>query len=165
MQSHNTPISVWHGQPFEVPVLDAEKRWALVRYRSPQEQPGKFSLLKNWFVVRQGQNFGAVGNEACMSIRLWQFQYWIGVPRYKRLQLAVRKISEKRMPTVNLSTQMPSVVPQTEDELRNSMLRKDNTPHIAIHIQPITELNVVNLNLSLNTINDELTLKSFHDTL
>jgi len=165
MQSHNIPISVWHGQPFEVPVLDEAMRWALVRYRNPQEQPGKFSLLKNWFVVRQRQNFSAVGNVACASIRIWQFRGWIGVPQHKRLQLLVRKISERQMPLMNLTTPMPSVVRQTEDELQNSLVRKQNTPHIAIHIEPITQLNVTNLNLSLNTIKDEPTLKSFHDTL
>lgn len=165
MPRHITPVSVWHSQPFEVPVLDARMQWALVKYRNPLAHPRTFSLLKNWFIVRQGQNFGAVGNEACTSIRVWQFRWWIGVPRYKRLQLAVRKLSEKRMPQVNATTPMPSVVAQVANELQHNLLRKDNTPHISIHIQPITQLNAANLNLSLNTINDEPTLKSFHDTL
>jgi hypothetical protein len=165
MPRHNTPIAVWHSQPFEVPVVDAGMRWALVKYRNPLEQPRTFSLLKNWFIVRQGQNFGAVGNEACATIRVWQFRWWIGVPRYKRLQLAVRKLSEKRMPLVNMTTSMPSVVAQVANELQNNLLRNDKTPHIAIHVQPNTLLNIVNFNLSLHAINDEPTLKSFHDTL
>ena len=165
MHHHNTPIAVWHSQPFEVPVLDMGMRWALVRYRNPQGQPRTFSLLKNWFIVRQGQNLGAVGNERCTSIHVWQFRWWIGVPRYKRLQLAVRKLSEKRMHQVNPTMPMPSVVAQVANELRNNLLRNDNTPHIAVHVQPNTQLNIANLNLSLHAINDEPTLKSFHDSL
>jgi hypothetical protein len=87
------------------------------------------------------------------------------VPRYKRLQLAVRKLSEKRMPVVNMTTPMPSVVAQVANELQNNLLRNDNTPHIIIHMQPNTQLNVVNLNLSLHAINDEPNLKAFHDSL
>jgi hypothetical protein len=90
MLHHNSPIAVWHSQPFEVPVLDAGMRWALVRYRNPREQPRKFSLLKNLFVVRKGQSFGAVGNESCTSIRVWQFRWLIGWPKSKRIELAVR---------------------------------------------------------------------------
>ena len=142
MHHHNTAIAVWHSQPFEVPVLDTGMRWALVRYRNPQGQPRTFSLLKNW-----------------------QFRWWIAVPRYKRLQLAVRKLSEKRMPQVNATTPMPSVVAQVANELRNNLLRNDNTPHIAVHVQPNTQLNIVNLNLTLHAINDEPTLQYFHDTL
>lgn len=164
MQKTNNPISVWHSQPFEVPVLNAGMRWALVKYRNPLEQPRRFSLLKNWFVVCQGQNFVALGNEACTSIRVWQFRWWIGVPRYKRLLLAVRKLSEKRMPQVNATTPMPSVVVHVANELQNNLLRKDSTPHISIHIQPITQLNVADINVSLHAINDEPSLKSFHET-
>jgi hypothetical protein len=165
MHHHNTPIAVWHSQPFEVPVLDAGMRWALVRYRNPREQPRTFSLMRNLFVVRNGQAFGAVGNERCTSIRVWQFRWWIGVPRSKRLQLAVRKLSQKRMPAVNMTTPMPSVVAQVANELQNNLLRNDNTPHIIIHMQPNTQLNVVNLNLSLHAINDEPNLMAFHDSL
>ena len=165
MHRHNAPIAVWHSQPFEVPVLDAGMQWALVKYRNPREQPRKFSLLKNWFVVRQGQNFGAVGNEACTSIRVWQFRWRIGWPKSKRIELAVRKLSERRMPQVNAITPMPSVVSSVANELQNNLLRKENAPHIAIHIQPYTQLNIANLNVSLHASNDEPNLKSFHDTL
>ena len=146
-------------------MLDAGMRWALVRYRNPREQPRTFSLMRNLFVVRNGQAFGAVGNEACTSIRVWQFRWWIGWPKSKRLQLAVRKLSEKRMPQVNATTPMPSVASKVADELQHNLLRKDNVPNIAIHIQPNTQLNIANLNLSLHAINDEPSLKSFHDTL
>ena len=165
MHHHNTPIAVWHSQPFEVPVLDAGMRWALVKYRNPREQPLTFSLMRNLFVVRKGQAFGAVGNERCTTIRLWQFRWWIGWPKSKRIELAVRKLSERRMPKVNTRTPIPSVVSKVADELQNNLLRKDNVPNIAIHIQPNTQLNIVNLNLSLRASNDEPTLKSFHDTL
>jgi hypothetical protein len=165
MSHRNTPIAVWHSQPFEVPVLDAGMRWALVRYRNPYEQPRKFSLLKNLFVVRKGQSFGAVGNESCTSIRAWQFRWLIGWPKSKRIELAVRKLSERRMPQVNANAPIPSVVSSVADELQNNLLRKDRTPHIAIHIQPNTQLNIANLNLSLHISNDEPTLKTFHDTL
>ena len=165
MQTHNTPITVWHGQPFEVPVLDAGIRWALVKYRNPREQPRAFSLMRNLYVVRTGQSFGAVGNEACNSIRAWQFRWWLGWPISTRIELAVRKLSEKQMPQVSLNTLMPRFVSNVADELQNNLMRKDHTPHIAIHIQPHTQLNIANLNLSLHAINDEPSLKSFHDTL
>jgi hypothetical protein len=165
MHHHNTPIAVWHSQPFEVPVLDTDMRWALVRYRNPREQPRTFSLMRNWCVVRRGQAFGAVGNEACTSIRVWQFRWLIGWPTSKRITLAVRKLSEKQMPHVNVNTLMPSVVAQVADELQNNLLRKDRTPHIAIHFQPNTNVHISNLNLSLNPIYDEPNLKSFQDTL
>ncbi len=165
MHHHNTPIAVWHSQPFEVPVLDAGMRWALVKYRNPREQPRTFSLMRNLFVVRNGQAFGAVGNERCTTIRVWQFRLWIGWPKSKRIELAVRKLSERRMPKVNTRTPIPSVVSKVADELQNNLLRKDNVPNIAIHIQPNTQLNIDNFSLSLNVINDEPTLKSFHDTL
>ena len=165
MQTHNTPITVWHGQPFEVPLLDEGMRWALVKYRNPREQPRTFSLMRNLYVVRTGQAFGAVGNEACNSIRVWQFRWWLGWPKSTRIELAVRKLSEKRMPQVSLDTLMPRVVSNVADELQNNLMRKDNIPNIAIHIQPKTKLNLANLKLSLNEINDEPTLKSFHDSL
>ena len=165
MHHHNTPIAVWHSQPFEVPVLDAGMRWALVRYRNPREQPRSFSLMRNLFVVRTGQAFGAVGHESCTSIRVWQFRWLIGWPKSKRIELAVHKLSERRMPQVNATTPIPNVVSKVADELQNNLLRKDNVPNIAIHIHPNTQLNIANLNLSLHAINDEPTLKSFHDTL
>ena len=165
MHHHNSPIAVWHSQPFEVPVLDTGMRWALVRYRNPREQPRSFSLMRNLFVVRKGQAFGAVGNERCTTIRVWQFRWWIGWPKSHRIELAVRKLSERRMPQVNATTPIPSVVSKVADELQHNLLRKDNVPNTAIHIQPNTQLNIVNLNLSLPTINDEPTLKSFHDSL
>ncbi|MFN5620482.1 MAG: hypothetical protein ACK478_04200 [Flavobacteriales bacterium] len=165
MHHHNTPIAVWHSQPFEVLVLDTDMRWALVRYRNPREQPRTISLMRNWFVVRRGQAFGAVGNEACTTIKAWQFRWWLGWPTSKRMDLTVRKLSEKQMPHVKVNTPMPSVVAQVADEIQNNLLRKDRSPHIAIHIQPNTSVHFVNLNLSLNPLNDEPNLKSFHDTL
>jgi hypothetical protein len=165
MHHHNTPVSVWHGQPFEVPVLDAGMRWALVRYRNPREQPRKFSFLKNLFVVRKGQSFGAVGNESCTSIRVWQFRWWVSWPKSKRLQLAVRKLSERRMAEVNASTQIPAIHAQVALELERATLQKHNTPRIAIHMQSKATLNLVSYNLQLNTINDEPNLKTFRDTL
>jgi hypothetical protein len=165
MQSHNTPITVWHGQPFEVPLLDVGMRWALVKYRNPREQPRTFSLMRNLYVVRTGQAFGAVGNEACNSIRVWQFRWWLGWPKSTRIELAVRKFSEKRMPKVNSRTPIPSVVASVANEIQNNLLGKENAPNIVVHIQPYTQLNIVNLNLSLHAINDEPSLKSFHDSL
>lgn len=165
MQTRKTTISVWHSQPFEVPVLDADMRWALVWYRNPREQPRTFSLMRNWFVVRRGQAFGAVGNEACTSIRVWQFRWWLGWPKSKRMNLAVRKLSEKQMPHINVNTFLPRVISHVADELQNTLLRKEQTPRISIHLQPNTQLKIVNLNVSLNAINDEPTLKSFHDAL
>ena len=165
MHQHNTPISVWHGQPFEVPILDAGMRWALVRYRNPREQPRKFSFLKNLFVVRKGQSFGAVGNESCTSIRVWQFRWWIGWPKSKRLQLAVRKLSERRMPAVNATTPIPAIHAQVALELERATLQKHNTPRIAMHMQSKATLNLASYNLQLNTINDEPNLKTFHDAL
>ena len=165
MQSHNTPITVWHGQPFEVPVLETGMRWALVKYRNPREQPRTFSLMRNLYVVRTEQAFGAVGNEACNSIRVWQFRWWLGWPKSTPIELAVRKLSDKQMPQVSLNTLMPRFVSNVADELQNNLMRKDSIPNIAIHIQPKTKLNLANLKLSLNAINDEPSLKSFHDTL
>jgi hypothetical protein len=146
-------------------VLDAGMRWALVKYLNPREHPRTFSLMRNLFVVRTGQAFGAVGNEACTCIRVWQFQWWLGWPKSKRIELAVRKLSERRMPKVNARTPIPSIVSSVANELQNNLLRKDHTPHIAIRIQPHTQLNIPNLNLSLHASNDEPNLKSFQDTL
>lgn len=165
MHHHNTPIAVWHSQPFEVPVLDAGMRWALVRYRNPREQPKKFTLLNNLFVVRNGQSFGAVGNESCTSIRVWQFQWWLGWPKSKRMQLAVRKLSERRMPEVNATTPIPAFHTQASRELERATLQKANTPRIVMHMQSKATLNLASYNLQLNTINDEPNLKTFSDTL
>lgn len=165
MHQHNTPIAVWHSQPFEVHVLDAGMRWALVRYRNPRQQPCTFSLMRNLFVIRNGQVFGAEGNETCTSIRVWQFRWWLGWPKSKRIELAVRKLTEKRMEQVNVTTPIPNVISKVADELQNNLLGKDHTPHVAIHIQPNTQLNIANFNLTLNAVNDEPSLKSFDDTL
>lgn len=165
MLHHNTPVSVWHSQPFEVPVLDEGMRWALVKYRNPREQPHKFSLLKNLFVVRKGQSFGAVGNEICTSIRVWQFRWWIGWPISKRIELAVRKLSEHRMPEVNAKTPIPHIDSRVASALNRAMLEKHHTPFIAIHMQSKATLNIATNNLQLNTINDEPNLKTFSDTL
>ena len=165
MQTHNTPITVWHGQPFEVPVLDAGMRWALLKYRNPCEQPRTFSLLRHLFIVRKGQTFSAVGNEGCTCIRVWQFRWWLGWAKSTRIELAVRKLSEKRMPKVNSRTPIPSVVASVANEIQNNLLGKEYAPNIAVHIQPCTQLNIVNLNLSLHAINNEPSLKSFHDSL
>jgi hypothetical protein len=69
------------------------------------------------------------------------------------------------MPQVSLNDLMPRVVSKVADDLQNNLLRKDNIPIIEIHIQPKTKLNLVNLKLSINAVNDEPTLKSFHDSL
>jgi hypothetical protein len=138
---------------------------ALVKYRNPLEQPRTFSLMRNLYVVRTGQAFGAVGNEGCTCIRVWQFRWWLGWPKSTRIELAVRKLSEKQMPQVSLNDLMPRVVSKVADDLQNNLLRKDNIPIIEIHIQPKTKLNLVNLKLSINAVNDEPTLKSFHDSL
>jgi hypothetical protein len=165
MHHHNTPIAVWHSQPFEVPVLDAGMRWALVKYRNPREQPRKFSWLKNWFIVRQGQNFGAVGNEACTSIRVWQFRWWIGWPISKRIELSVRKLSERRMPDVSASTPIPGIHPQVAHELERATLLKQNTPHIEMHIRTKVTLQLPSCNLQLKNFTDLPALKTFQDTL
>lgn len=165
MQSRNTPIAVWHGQPFVVPVLDSGMRWALVRYRKPKEQPRKFSLMKNLFVVRRGQPFGAVGNESCTRIRVMQFRWWIGWPTAKTIQLAVSKLSEGRMPEVNGTTPIPHIIPQVAKEIEQSILQLENTPSIALRLHSNITLNVVERSLQLNTLSEEPNLKTFHDTL
>ena len=161
MHHHNTPISVWHGQPFEVPVLESGMRWALVRYRNPREQPRKFSLLKNLFVVRKGQSFGAVGNERCTSIRVWQFRWWIGWPKSNRIELAVRKLSERRMPEVNATTPMPQVLPHAAREIERAVMGREKTLRIALHLQTNPMLHLAPLHLQLNEIDDEPPIKPF----
>lgn len=165
MQSRNTTISVWHGQPFEVPVLDAGMRWAIVRYRNPNEKPGRFSMLEHVFVLRSGQAFGAVGNEACTSIRIWQFRSWVSWPKSKRLALAVRKLSERGMPDLTVQTNTPKVNPDVAGEIEQAMMGKDNTPRIAMQLQSNPTLFIPSTTLQLQPINDQPLLKTFQDTL
>ena len=165
MHHHITPISVWHSQPFEMPVLAAGMRWALVKYHNPREQPRKFSLLKNVFIVRRGQHFGAVGNEECTSISVWQFRWWVGWPATKRIELAVRKLSERSMPNVTTKTPTPAVHFHVAQELERATLQTLQTTHIALKVQSASKLNIASFNLQLNTPNDEPNLKTFGDTL
>jgi hypothetical protein len=174
MQTRNTPITVWHSQPFELQVLDEGMRWALVWYRNPCEHPRTFSILNKLFFVRSGQSFNAIGNEDCFSIRVWQFRWWLDLPQSKRIRLAVHKISERHMPTVNITAPLPAVVSGIARELEQETLLTKATPQIALHIQPKTILSVASCNLRLNITEKEPTfsafenepnLKSFQDAL
>jgi hypothetical protein len=165
MQSRNTAISVWHGQPFEVPVLDAGMRWAIVRYRNPDEKPARFLILKHVFVVRSGQAFVAVGNEVCTSIRIWQFRSWLGWPKSKQLPLAVRKLSQRGMTDLTVQTNAPKVIPAVAVEIEQVMMGKEDTPRIAMQLQSNPTLFIPSTTLQLNPINDQPLLKTFQDAL
>jgi hypothetical protein len=165
MQTHNTPIAAWHSQPFEVPVLDNGMRWAFIFYRNPIEQPRQFSFLRNIFIVREGQNFGAIGNEDCTIIRVWQFRWWISWPNSKKIKLTIRKLTERRFPEINTTEHIPLVNTVIASVIVQSFTPMESTPHMAIHVQPHLAVNITNYKLALNTITDEPTLKSFHDTL
>lgn len=161
MHHNNTPIAVWHSQPFEVPVLDSDMRWALVRYRNPQEQPRKFSLLKNLFLIRRGQPFVAVGNEKCTSIRVWQFRWWVSWPKSKRIELAVRQLAERNT-DVNFSTTVPLITANKTAEIERCVLRKEMTPKIELQLHTNPLLYITPINLQPNEPQDAPLLKSFH---
>lgn len=159
------PLTVWHSQPFEVPVLDAGMRWALVRYRNPREQPRKFLLMSNLFVVRNGQSFGAVGNEACTSIRVWQFRWWLGWPKPKRIGLTVRKLIARRMPDLITNTSMPRVVQQIAHDLHCAAIPMENTPNIALDVHVRSSLKIHSNHFQLEPFKEEPNLKTFSDSI
>jgi len=165
MQFPNTPISVWHGQLFEVPVLEDNSRWAVVKYTSPMEKPRKWRPLSGWFVVRHGQSFSALGNVDCLSIRVWSFHRLISIPRKRRLHLTVRRLDRKPVPYVYTHTPELNIIKAVSRELHQSVLSATHlrlerilTPH-----QP--KFNLVNFQLQLIPMNEEPELKNLNSPL
>ena len=93
MSSRTSPISVWHQQAFEIPVMDRGARWAIVHYRNSPIKPGPNNLFRNWFILRQGQTFVGIGNTACAEVRTWQFNTLLSKPKKKTIPLKVRRVS------------------------------------------------------------------------
>jgi hypothetical protein len=165
MQSHNTPISVWHGQPFEVPVLDADGRWAVVRYRNPKEKPGRFSLMRNLFLVRSGQSFSAVGNVECGAIKVWKMTGLLSWPRKRTLKLAVRRLDKKAMPHVYTPTPEPRISTAVALDIQLRVLSASHVQVASISMPPMPTFNLQPFNLQLTSPSDEPELKDFDSTL
>jgi hypothetical protein len=163
MHHHNTPISVWHGQPFEVPVLDADGRWALVKYRNPKEKPGSFSFMRNLFVVRSGQSFSAVGNVECSAIKVWEMKSLFSWPRKRILKLAVRRLDKKVMPHVYTPTPEPRIRATVSMEIQRQVLRASHVQVASIIMPAMPSFNVQTFNLQLTSPADEPELKGFDD--
>jgi hypothetical protein len=163
MHSHNTPISVWHGQPFEVPVLDAGERWAVVRYRIPKEKPGRFSLMRNLFVVRSGQSFSAVGNAECNAIQVWKMTGFFSWPRKRTLKLAVRRFDKKTIPDVYTPTTEPSINEAVAKDIQRQVLGASHVQVVSITTPAKPTFNLQSFNLLLKEPTDEPKLKGFED--
>ena len=165
MHHHNTPISVWHGQPFEVPVLDADGRWAVVRYRNPNEKPGSFSLMRNLFLVRSGQSFSAVGNVECSAITVWKMKGFFSRPRKCTLQLSVRRLDKKPLPDVHTPTPEPRINAAVAMDIQRHVL-SNSSVHVAAFTMPaMPTFNLQPFNLQLTSPADEPELKDFDSTL
>jgi hypothetical protein len=165
MQTDNTPISVWHGQPFELPVLDTDGRWALVRYRNPKEKPQHFSLLRNLFVVRNGQSFSAVGNVDCTVLKVWKMTGLFSWPRKCTIQLAVRRLDKKPMPVVYTPTPEPRIntsVIVTSD-FQPSVIKDSQVQFAPITMKSMPAFNLQPINFQLTSPTDEPELKGFDD--
>ena len=165
MHHNNTPISVWHGQPFEVPVLDADGRWAVVRYRNPKEMPGRFSLMRNLFMVRSGQSFSAVGNVECSDITVWKVNGFFSWPRKRTLQLAVRRLDKKTLPDVHTPTPEPSISAAVSIEIQRIVLGASHVQVASMIIPAMPTFNVQPFNLQLSSPSDEPELKDFDSAL
>ncbi len=165
MHHHNTPISVWHGQPFEVPVLDADGRWAVVRYRNPKEKPERFSLMRNLFLVRSGQSFSAVGNVDCNAIKIWKMTGLFSWPRKRTLQLAVRRLDKKAMPHVYTPTPEPRINAAVAMDIQRQLLGASHVQVGSFVVPAMPTFNVQTFNLQLSSPTDEPELKDFDSTL
>ena len=165
MHRHNTSISVWHGQPFEVPVLDADGRWAVVRYRNPKEKPRRFSFMHNLFLVRSGQSFSAVGNVDCNSITIWKMTGLFTWPRKRTLKLAVRRLNKKAMPHVYSSSPEPRINPAVAMDIQRQVLGASHMQVASISMPAITTFNVQPFHLQLTSPEDEPELKDFDDEI
>jgi hypothetical protein len=163
MHHHNTPISVWHGQPFEVPVLDADGRWAVVRYRNPKEKPGRFSLVRNLFLVRSGQSFSAVGNVDCSAISVWKMNGLFSWPRKSTLKLAVRRLDKKPIPDVYTPTPEPRISTAVAMDIQRQMIGASAVQVGSFAVPAMPTFNVQPFNLQLNSPADEPKLKGFDD--
>jgi hypothetical protein len=163
MHHHNTPISVWHGQPFEVPVLDADGRWAVVRYRNPKEKPGSFSLMRNLFLVRSGQSFSAVGNVKCSAITVWKMKGFFSWPRKRTLNLAVRRLDKKAIPHVYTPTPEPRINAAVAMDIQRHVLSNSSVSVASFTMPTTPTFNVQPFNLELTSPADEPKLKGFDD--
>jgi hypothetical protein len=165
MHRHNTPITVWHGQPFEVPVLDADGRWAVVKYRNPKEKPGSFSLMRNLFLVRNGQSFSAVGNVECNTIKIWKMTGLISWPRKRTLKLVVRRLDKKPMPDVYTPTPEPLINAAVAMDIQRHVLSNSSVSVASFTMPTTPTFNLQPFNLQLNEPSDEPELKDFDSTL
>jgi hypothetical protein len=163
MHHHNTPISVWHGQPFEVPVLDADGGWAVVRYRNPKEKPRRISFMHNLFLVRSGQSFSAVGNVDCNSITIWKMTSILSWPSKRTLKLAVRRLDKKAMPHVYTPTPEPLINAAVAMEIQRQVLGASHVQVGFFTVPAMPTLNVQPFNLQLSSPTDEPKFKGFDD--
>jgi hypothetical protein len=161
MHHHNTPISVWHGQPFEVAVLDADGRWAVVRYRNPKEKPRRFSLMRNLFLVRRGQSFSAVGNAECFAIKVWKMKGFFSWPSKQTLKLAVRRLDKKAMPDEYTPTPEPLINASVAMDIQRRVLGASHVQVASMIMPAIPTFNVQPFNLELTSPADEPKLKGF----
>jgi hypothetical protein len=96
------PISVWHQQPFELPILREGMILAFVYYRNPSIPGSVLHFWKNIYLIKNGEPFGAVGNIGCPLIRTWQFRSYFSLPKEHTIPLNVLLIQNKRFPNLSI---------------------------------------------------------------
>jgi len=165
MHHHNTLISVWHGQPFEVSVLDDDGLWAVVRYSNPKEKPRRFSLTRNLFLLRSGKTFSAVGNVECCAITIWNITGLFSWPRKRTLRLAVRRLDKKAMPHVHTPTPEPRISASVAMDIQRQMLGASHVQVGSFVVPAKPTFNLQPFNLQLTSPADEPELKDFDDEI
>jgi hypothetical protein len=161
MQARYTPISVWHGQPFELPVHDRDGQWAIVLYRNPKTKPRRFSLMHNLFLVRKGDSFSAVGNVDCSRIKVWKMTGLISWPRKHILQLAVSRLEKKTIPDVSAPTPEPRMSSVIAADLQSIVLGTSPMKVTSTGVLELPSIIVQPFNIQLNIPTDEPELKGF----
>jgi hypothetical protein len=144
-------------------VLDADGRWAVVRYRNPKEKPGSFSLMRNLFLVRSGQSFSAVGNVECSAITVWKMKGFFSWPRKRTLKLAVRRLDKKQLPDVYTPTPEPRINAAVSMEIQRQILGASQVQVASLTMPAMPTLNVQTFNFQLTSPADEPELKGFDD--
>jgi hypothetical protein len=163
MKLQNTPISVWHGQPFEVSLLERENQWAIVWYRNPKEKPGRFSLLRNLFLLNSGKAFSAVGNGKCTQIKFWIFQNKFSLPKRKQLELSVCVLKKKEIPKVETLSKAPNLDQENIRQLNNRIISSKQLTTRTILTPILTAIEINTLDFQPEPVLDLPELKTWKE--
>jgi hypothetical protein len=165
MQTRNTPISVWHSQPFEIAVLDADMRWGIVLYRNAKLKPGPNKLFRNWFIISQGQPFVGIGNRSCSEIRSWQFKSLLALPKKRKTLLKVRTV-KPLLPQVPRNLEVAAVKsPPLPNSLYIIKLSAKEPTSVLRTFQIQVNETLHHLNFEILEPSDEPVLKGVNDPI